>query len=265
MGEKLEVSRMLLEVKDLSVYFPIKKGFFRRVKDHLVACEHISFALQEGKVLGIVGESGSGKTTLARAILRMIQPTSGEVLFRGKDVLDVSKREMRELRKKMQIVFQNPAESLNRRKTVFETIGEVLDVYELCGSEEKEDRIKGILEKVGLDATFFGRYPHELSIGQKQRISIARAISVEPELLVLDEPTSALDISVQAQVLNLLLHLLETTNMSYIFISHDLEVVYHLADVVLVMYEGKVVESGPAEDVLLRPQHPYTKRLVEAR
>lgn len=255
----------LLKVINLSKKFPISSGFFRRTSGWIQAVHDVSFTLNEGEVLGIVGESGSGKSTLAKTILHLTKPTSGDVLFYGSSLADLSTREMRKMRKRMQIVFQNPSLSLNPRKTVGEVIGEVLAFHEIVKTkEEKYEKIAELLKKVGLDAHFMRRYPHELSIGQQQRVSIARALSVEPKLLVLDECVSALDVSIQAQVLNLLLELLESMNMSYLFISHDLAVVEHIADSVLVMYEGQVVEQGLVEDVFSKPQHPYTRLLLDA-
>lgn len=255
----------LLQVKNLSKKFPIASGFFRTTAGWIKAVNDVSFTLKKGEVLGIVGESGSGKSTLARTILHLTKPTSGEVLFNGTPLSSLSRREMRKMRKEMQIVFQNPSLSLNPRKTIGEVIGEVLVFHEIVKTnEEKFERIAALLKRVGLDADMMRRYPHELSIGQQQRVSIARALSVEPELLVLDECVSALDVSIQAQVLNLLMELLQTMKMSYLFISHDLAVVEHMADSVLVMYSGQVVEKGTVEDVFAKPEHPYTKLLLDA-
>ena len=255
----------LLQVTKLSKDFPISSGFFRKTSGWVHAVNDVSFTLKEGEVLGIVGESGSGKSTLARTILRLTEPTAGDVVFDGVPLSTLSTKEMRKMRKKMQIVFQNPSLSLNPRKTIGEIIGEVLVFHEIVKTkEEKFEKIAELLKKVGLDADFMRRYPHELSIGQQQRVSIARALSVEPELLVLDECVSALDVSIQAQVLNLLLELLQSMKMTYLFISHDLAVVEHIADSVLVMYEGRVVEQGLVEEVFSNPQHPYTKLLLAA-
>lgn len=255
----------LLQVRKLSKRFPITTGFFRKTTGYLAAVSDVSFSLQEGEVLGIVGESGSGKSTLARTLLRLTEPTSGSVIFEGEDITHISFQQMKKLRKKMQIVFQNPSLSLNPRKTVFEVIGEVLEFHKIVANEtEKKERIEDLLGKVHLEPSLMMRYPHELSIGQKQRIAIARALSVEPKLLVLDECVSALDVSVQAQILNLLQELLSSMRISALFISHDLHVVEHLADRVLVMHNGKVVEEGEAEELLSHPQHPYTKLLISA-
>ena len=211
------------------------------------------------------GNTGSGKTTLGRTILRLIEPTAGKIIFAGRDITKLAPNRLKELRKEMQIVFQNPAQSLNPRHTISDTIGEVLIYHKLCHTEEEKFyRTQAVLEKVGLDKSVMNYYPHELSIGQQQRVAIARALSVEPKLLVLDECVSALDVSIQAQVLNLLLELLQSMQMSYLFISHDLSVVSHISDRVLVMAEGVIVEQGEVEDVLEHPEHPYTKLLLSS-
>lgn len=255
----------LLEVEHLYKSFPIQKGFFRRIEGYVHAVLDATFTIKPGEVVGVVGESGSGKTTLGRTILRLLEPTSGKILFCGQDITKLSYKKLKELRKEMQIVFQNPAQSLNPRHTVSDTIGEVLAFHQLCRTgEEKRMKTAAVLEKVGLDKSVMNFYPHELSIGQQQRVAIARALSVEPKLLVLDECVSALDVSIQAQVLNLLLELLQSMNMSYLFISHDLSVVSHISDRVLVMAEGVIVEQGWVEDVLERPQHPYTQLLLSS-
>lgn len=255
----------LMQVKNLRKTFPLSKGFLRKVYDQFVAVSDVSFDLYQGEVLGIVGESGSGKSTLARAVLRLIEPTSGSITFEGEDLLKLSHVEMKKMRKEMQIVFQNPSLSLNPRKTVEETIGEVLSFHKIAETkQEQHEIVADLLEKVGLEPSLMSRYPHELSIGQKQRIAIARALSVKPKLLVLDECVSALDISVQAQILNLLQDLLQSMKMSYLFISHDLAVVEHLSDKVLVMYGGNVVEQGICEEVFSNPQADYTKLLLSS-
>jgi len=255
----------LLEVKKLSKYFPVREGFLRKKVGFFKALHEASFTLQAGEVLGIVGESGSGKSTLTRCILRLIEPTSGEILYRGQDLLALSQKEMRAMRKKIQVVVQNPSLSLNPRKMVLEAIGEPLLVHDIVRNEtELKDRIEHLLKQVGLDADLMHRFPHELSIGQQQRVSIARALSVEPELLLLDECVSALDVCVQAGILNLLQELLETMHMSYLFISHDLSVVEHLSDRILVMRRGEIVEQGSTEKILRDPEHEYTKMLLAA-
>lgn len=256
----------ILKVEHVSKRFPLSSGFFSRETNWVQAVDDVSFSMNKGEVLGVVGESGSGKSTLARVVLRLIEPSSGKIFFKETDLTALSRKEMKAMRKKMQIVFQNPSLSLNPRKTMFETIEEVLKVHEIVQTkEEAAFRIEEILKKVGLNMNIAKRYSHELSLGQQQRVCIARALSVEPELLILDECVSALDVSVQAQILNLLLELLQSSEMSYLFISHDLAVVEHLSDRVLVMYGGKVVEEGTAEEVLNSPKEAYTKLLVSSQ
>jgi ABC-type oligopeptide transport system ATPase subunit len=253
----------LLRVEKLSKYFPQKSGFFRKTISLLKAVDDVSFTLEEGKVLGIVGESGSGKSTLARLLVRLIEPTAGSIFFRGTNLLGLSKKELQQYRKKIQIVFQNPSLSLNPRKTVLETIGEVLRIEGGCRTKDEEhEKVSILLDQVGLEPSIISSYPHELSIGQKQRIAIARAISTNPELLILDECVSSLDISIQAQILNLLIELLQGLKMSYIFISHDMTCVEHISDDILVMQKGKVVEKGACEQVLTCPKDSYTALLV---
>jgi ABC-type oligopeptide transport system ATPase subunit len=254
----------IMRAEGVSKSFPVVSGFLRKQVGEIRAVDNVSFTLDRGQVLGIVGESGSGKSTLARTVLRLIEPTSGKIYFDGVDLSSLSREALRKERKKMQMVFQNPALSLNPRKTVRETIGEVLRVHNIVPQEEEIPYTEKLLERVGLDHDLLSRYPHELSIGQKQRVAIGRAISTGPSLLVLDECVSALDISIQAQVLNLLQELLGSLGMSYLFISHDLTVVEHLADTILVMLEGRVVEMGPCDQILENPQHPYTQRLLSA-
>lgn len=255
----------VLEVNKLSKYYPLREGLFRKKVGVLKALHEVSFSLQAGQVVGVVGESGSGKSTLTRCILRLIEPTSGEILFKGQNLLTLSKKEMRALRKEIQVVVQNPSLSLNPRKMVSEAIGEPLLFHKMVTNEsELQDRIEALLKQVGLDGALMHSFPHELSIGQQQRVSIARALSVEPTLLLLDECVSALDISVQAAILNLLQELLHTMKMSYLFISHDLSVVEHLSDTIVVMQNGEIVEQGSAEEILYAPRMEYTKKLLQA-
>ncbi|MDB6081562.1 MAG: hypothetical protein JWO53_834 [Chlamydiia bacterium] len=264
-GQGVGCMNNILEVKHLSKRFPIASKFFGKPTEWVHAVEDVSFSVKHGEVLGIVGESGSGKSTLVRALLRLIEPTSGTVFFQDTEITKLSKRGMKGMRKKMQIVFQNPSLSLNPRKTMYETLEEVLNVHEIVKTKEEAfHRIEELLNKVGLNTGVLSRYMHELSLGQQQRICIARALSVEPELLILDESVAALDVSVQAQILNLLMELLENSQMSYLFISHDLAVVEHLSDRVLVMCAGKIVEEGDVEQVFRKPQHPYTKELLNS-
>ncbi len=254
----------LLEVRNLKKYFASKKGIFGG-KDRLVrAVDGISFFVKEGNSFGLVGESGSGKTTVARVILRLIEPTGGEVLWAGKDILKCSETEMKELRKNMQMIFQDPHSSLNPRKTVFKSVAEPLVIHEKMGGRELHEKVEELLEIVGLKREHMFRYPHELSGGQKQRVGIARALSLRPKLLILDEPTSALDVSVQAQMLNFLESLQKRMGLTYLFISHNLAVIRYVCDTVAVMYLGKIVEMGETETIFSSPKHPYTKALVSA-
>lgn len=258
------MTEKLLEVKNLKKYFPLKKGFFHEGDGEVRAVDGISFSIQEGNSFSLVGESGSGKTTVARAILRLIEPTEGEVLWEGRDICKFSESEMKELRRNMQMIFQDPHASLNPRKTVFKSIGEPLVIHERMSGRKLRKRVEELLEIVGLKGEHLFRYPHELSGGQKQRVGIARALSLQPKLLILDEPTSALDVSVQAQMLNFLESLQERMKLTYLFISHNLAVIRYTCDVVAVMYLGKIIEMGESESIFSSPRHPYTKALVAA-
>ncbi|GIV22450.1 MAG: ABC transporter ATP-binding protein [Bacteroidia bacterium] len=263
--QKLAQQEPLLKVENLQVYFPVTKGIFGKVVDYVKAVDNVSFTLHPGETVGLVGESGSGKTTTGRAILRLIEPTGGRVVFMSKEVTGLSAEELRRLRRHMQIIFQDPYSSLNPRLTVGTALTEPLLFHKIAQNpkEAKEKAIE-LLEKVGLEADHFYRYPHEFSGGQRQRIAIARALAVQPKFIICDESVSALDVSVQAQVLNLLLDLQEQFGLSYLFISHDLSVVKFMSDRLLVMNQGQVVESGYAEDIYRNPQHPYTQKLIEA-
>lgn len=254
----------LLEIKNLKKYFPLKKGILKGGDGYVRAVDGISFFIQEGNSFGLVGESGSGKTTVARTILRLIEPTEGEVLWRGRDICKFSASEMKELRKNMQMIFQDPHSSLNPRKTVFKSIAEPLTIHEGMEGTKLRERVEELLEIVGLKKEHMFRYPHELSGGQKQRVGIARALSLHPKLLILDEPTSALDVSVQAQMLNFLESLQKRMNLTYLFISHNLAVIRYACNSVGVMYLGKIIEMGETECVFSFPRHPYTKALVSA-
>jgi oligopeptide transport system ATP-binding protein len=255
----------LLKVKDLVKQFPIKGGLLGRVVDRVHAVDGVSFELQAGETLGVVGESGCGKSTTGRCILRLIEPTSGEVWFEGKNVTTASKDELRALARDMQIIFQDPYASLNPRMNVAAIIGEALTIHKLTKTAaEYDDRIVQLLETVGLNADHRRRFPHEFSGGQRQRIGIARALAVSPKMIVCDEAVSALDVSIQAQVINLLEDLREQFNLTYIFIAHDLSVVEHISHRVAVMYLGRIVEIASSRDLYTDPKHPYTEALLSA-
>ena len=254
----------LLSVRNLRKEFPIRKGVFARQVGSVKAVNDVSFDVARGETLGVVGESGCGKTTTGRTILRLIEPTSGEVRFEGRDVRSMGTSELRALRREMQIIFQDPVSSLNPRMTVGAIIREGLTIHELAEGAAAVARVRQLLEEVGLRAEYSNRYPHEFSGGQRQRIGIARALSVEPKFIVCDEPVSALDVSVQAQVINLLGDLQREHDLTYMFIAHDLSVVEHIADRVAVMYLGKVVELATSDDLYREPLMPYTQALLSA-
>jgi oligopeptide/dipeptide ABC transporter ATP-binding protein len=259
------MARNLLEVNNLKKYFPVKAGIFKRTVAHVKAVDDISFAVKEGETLGLVGESGCGKSTTGRTILRLLEATAGEVIFEGKSVMDLDKKSMREIRRDMQIIFQDPYASLNPRMTVADIVGEPLDIHKLAkNKKERNEKVKEILENVGLGAEYMNRYPHEFSGGQRQRIGVARALAVDPKLIIADEPVSALDVSVQAQVVNLLQDLQKEYGLTYLFIAHDLSVVKHISDRVAVMYLGKIVELTDKKELFKNPIHPYTQSLLSA-
>jgi oligopeptide/dipeptide ABC transporter ATP-binding protein len=255
----------ILELKDVKTHFPIVKGaFFTKVTGHVKAVDGINLTLKRGEVLGLVGESGCGKSTLGRTIMRLVNITSGSVTINGKDIAKYSDRELVKVRPQFQMIFQDPYASLNPRLTVFDTLAEPLQAHGLASSKNIAQRVSELMEMVGLAPRFMRKYPHEFSGGQRQRIAIARALALNPSLLIADEPVSALDVSIQAQILNLLAALKKKLNISMIFISHDLSVIRYISDRVAVMYLGRIVETGPTADIFANPQHPYTRALLSA-
>ena len=258
------MSQPLLEVNRLKKHFPIKGGFFQKTVGRVHAVDGVSFRLETGETIGLVGESGCGKSTTGRLILRLIKPTSGEVRFNGQDLSRLDRRRMKAVRRDMQLIFQDPFASLNPRLTVGGIVGEAFKIHGVASGTELEDRTAALLKRVGLHADHLRRYPHEFSGGQRQRIGIARALALNPKLIIADEPVSALDVSIQAQVINLLQDLKHEFQLSYIIIAHDLSVVEYMSDRVAVMYLGKMVEMAPGAELYRRPKHPYTEALLSA-
>ena len=261
-ADLVTTTQPLLSVEELKVWFPAKKKLFKGTTDYIKAVDDVSFKLYEGETLGLVGESGCGKSTLGRAVLQLIKPTAGVIYFKGENISTASKEHLRNLRKEMQIIFQDPYSSLNPKMTVGHTIGEPLQVHALVNNKDKKQKVIELLEKVNLSPDYYNRYPHEFSGGQRQRIVIARALALQPSFIICDESVSALDVSVQAQVLNLLNDLKKEFKFTSIFISHDLSVVRYISDRIMVMNKGKIEESGKAEEIYLHPQSAYTKNLI---
>ncbi len=261
---KTPSSDVILEVRNLRKCFPLKKTMMGKVTKELIAVDDVSFQLKAGETLGIVGESGCGKTTLGRTILKLHEPTSGKILFEGKDITEYSSSQMRPIRKEMQIIFQDPYSSLPPRSTVGGILSEAVKVHHIVPDDQVESYVLDLMEKCGLRTYYYERYPHEFSGGQRQRICIARALSVGPKLVICDEPVSALDVSIQAQIINLLKKLQKEMNLTYVFISHDLSVVKFISDKIGVMYLGSMVEYGTKEEIFATPLHPYTKALFSA-
>jgi oligopeptide transport system ATP-binding protein len=255
----------LLEVKDLVKHFPVKQGLvFDREVDQIRAVDGVSFEVASAETLGLVGESGSGKSTVCRTVLQLLKPTSGSVRFEEREIANLSRRELRPLRREMQMVFQDPYASLNPRKRVGQIIGDPLRLHKVVSGRDLRHRVHGLLERVGLGPEHYDRFPHEFSGGQRQRIGIARALALQPKLILLDEPVSALDVSIQAQIINLLDDLQDELGLTYLFVAHDIGVVRHISDRIAVMTEGKIVEHGMADQVCEHPSHPYTKKLLSA-
>ena len=255
----------LLEVKNLRTWFPVTGGLLRRHIDDVKAVDDVSFTIEPGTTVGLVGESGSGKSTIGKTILKLVPATSGQIFFEGRDILPMSEGVFRPLRREVQMIFQDPFGSLNPRHTIFQIVGEALEIhFPAMNRGERRDRVAELMKQVGLKPEMMERYPHEFSGGQRQRIGIARALAVKPKFIVCDEPVSALDVSVQAQIVNLLQDLQAELGLTYLFIAHDLAVVEHMSDHVLVMYRGKIVESASAEAIYEAPQHDYTKKLLAA-
>ncbi|NNF99730.1 MAG: ATP-binding cassette domain-containing protein [Desulfobacteraceae bacterium] len=254
----------LLTVKNLKMHFPVRGGVFRRLRAKVFAVDDVSFSVPHGKTLGLVGESGCGKTTVGRCILKLYKPTAGKVVFNDRNVLSLQHEALRESRKDMQIIFQDPFESLNARHTIQEILEEPFIIHKIGNKNQRVARVRELLDRVGLPRNSLMRFPHEFSGGQRQRIGIARAIALHPKLIICDEPVSALDVSIQSQVLNLMLELQETLGLTYLFIAHDLAVVKHISDRIAVMYLGKIVEMSDADSIYEKPFHPYTRALISA-
>ena len=254
----------LIEVKNLRKYYPVQGGVFGRTIGYIKAVDGVSFSVKKGKTLGLVGESGCGKTTVGRTILKLTEPTGGKIFYRERDITSLSKKQFNPLRRKLQVIFQDPYSSLNPRMTILDLVSEGMMEYGLATKRTKEEKTAALLKRVGLSPDYLYRYPHEFSGGQRQRIGIARALALEPSFIICDEPVSALDVSVQAQVINLLIELQKDLGHSYLFIAHDLGVVKHVSDRIAVMYLGHIMEYCPTEELFNNPCHPYTRALISA-
>lgn len=254
----------LIEIQNLSKYFKVKKGILNRNTTYLKAVDNVSLYINKGETLGLVGESGCGKSTLGRTVMKLYEPTSGKILYKGEDIAGLSQKQMIPFRRKIQMIFQDPYASLDPRMTVGDIIGEAIDIHKLSRGKEREERINSLLRTVGLNSDHKNRYPHEFSGGQRQRIGIARALAVEPEFIICDEPISALDVSIQAQVVNMLEDLQQELGLTYLFIAHDLSMVKHISNRIGVMYLGKLVELADSNEVYSKPLHPYTQALLSA-
>jgi oligopeptide transport system ATP-binding protein len=257
-------NKPLLKINNLQKFFPVKKGLLGNNSSLVKAVDDVSFTVKRGETLGLVGESGCGKTTIGRTIIKLYEPTRGEIIYDGKDIAKLSQKEMLPYRRKMQMIFQDPYASLNTRMTVGDIIGEAIDIHKLMNKKERNERVQYLLNTVGLNTDHASRYPHEFSGGQRQRVGIARALAVQPEFIVCDEPISALDVSIQAQVVNMLEDLQSDLGLTYLFIAHDLSMVKHISDKIGVMYLGKLVEIGESNELYKNPLHPYTKALLSA-
>lgn len=260
----MEENRTLIEIKNLKKYFPVKKGLLGRTAAYVKAVDDVSFTINKGETLGLVGESGCGKTTTGRTIIKLYEPTGGEIIYDGVNIAKFNEREMAPYRRKMQMIFQDPYASLNPRMTVGDIIGEPIEVHKLMGKQEAKERVQYLLERVGLNSEHANRYPHEFSGGQRQRIGIARALAVQPEFIICDEPISALDVSIQAQVVNMLEDLQADMGLTYLFVAHDLSMVKHISTRIGVMYLGQMVELAESNELYSKPLHPYTQALLSA-